>query len=145
MIPVKPGYIHCPIITRDALAKTREPIVIDIETTGVKRHNQIVSVGLFIDRAVHILFVGANHVSIKNLPGGVPQARLGFGAARSTGLPAGRDAQRDVRYFYCNRFLVTSGRTPSTIDLHGGRAARPEVFRCHCWIIPRRRPCWPMP
>ena len=40
-----------------ALAGTRNPVVLDVETTGLDRHDQIVSAGFLIDGQVHILFV----------------------------------------------------------------------------------------
>lgn len=50
------------------LARTSSPVVLDLETTGLKRSDQIVSAGLLVDGVVHILFVRSLHASISNLP-----------------------------------------------------------------------------
>src|SRR5512142_2245883 len=61
--------VHDPRGCREALARTAAPVVLDLETTGLRRWDQIVSAGLLIDGVAHLLFVRALHPSITNLPG----------------------------------------------------------------------------
>ena len=49
--------INQPRQCRQALAGTTSPVVLDLETTGLGRRDQIVSAGFLVDGAVHILFV----------------------------------------------------------------------------------------
>jgi len=49
--------INQPRQCRQALAGTINPVVLDLETTGLGRRDQIVSAGFLIDGAVHILFI----------------------------------------------------------------------------------------
>ena len=42
-------------------------VVVDVETTGVKRGSRLVSVGVLADAHAYILFVGSLHTSINNL------------------------------------------------------------------------------
>jgi DNA polymerase I-like protein with 3'-5' exonuclease and polymerase domains len=63
MVPVS----HCPHRCRLALARAAGPVVLDLETTGLRRHDRIVSAGLLVDGVAHVLFVRAAHVSIRNL------------------------------------------------------------------------------
>ena len=58
---------HDPSQCREALARTVGPVVVDLETTGLRRWNQIVSAGLLIDGVAYVLFVRSSHVSIRNL------------------------------------------------------------------------------
>jgi len=59
---------HHPGKCKEALAGTDSPVVLDLETTGLTRHDKIVSAGLLIDGMAHILFVRSIHASIKNIP-----------------------------------------------------------------------------
>jgi DNA polymerase I-like protein with 3'-5' exonuclease and polymerase domains len=59
---------HDPRECKAALARTGSPVVVDLETTGLDRHDQIVSAGLFVDGVAHILFARSIHASIRNLP-----------------------------------------------------------------------------
>ncbi len=59
---------HDPRECKAALARTVSPVVVDLETTGLERHDQIVSAGLFIDGTAHILFARSRHASITNHP-----------------------------------------------------------------------------
>jgi DNA polymerase I-like protein with 3'-5' exonuclease and polymerase domains len=59
---------HDPRQCREALARTASPVVLDLETTGLRRWNQIVSVGLLVDDVAYILFARSMHVSVRNLP-----------------------------------------------------------------------------
>src|SRR5512135_2874129 len=61
--------VHDPRACREALARTAAPVVLDLETTGLRRWDQIVSAGLLIDGVAHLLFVRTLHPSIANLPG----------------------------------------------------------------------------
>ena len=60
--------VHDPRACREALARTAAPVVLDLETTGLRRWDQIVSAGLLIDGVAHLLFRRALHPSIANLP-----------------------------------------------------------------------------
>jgi DNA polymerase I-like protein with 3'-5' exonuclease and polymerase domains len=51
-----------------ALARTAGPVVLDLETTGLRRWNQIVSAGLLVDEIAYVLFARSTHVSVRNLP-----------------------------------------------------------------------------
>ena len=59
---------HDPRQCLTALAGTSSPVMLDLETTGLRRWNQIVSVGLLVDDTAFILFARSSHVSIRNLP-----------------------------------------------------------------------------
>ena len=59
---------HDPRRCRAALESTKRPVVLDLETTGLLRHHQIVSAGLLVDEQVHILFARSGHITIENLP-----------------------------------------------------------------------------
>ena len=59
---------HCPRRCRQALARAAGPVVLDLETTGLRRDHRIVSAGLFVDGVAHILFARSAHVSVCNLP-----------------------------------------------------------------------------
>lgn len=59
---------HDPGECMEALAHTNAPVVVDLETTGRRRWNQIVSAGLLIDGVAHILFARSSHVSVTNIP-----------------------------------------------------------------------------
>ena len=58
---------HNPQECRDALLRTRDPVVLDLETTGLRRSDQIVSVGLLVDSVAYILFFRSVHLSVHNL------------------------------------------------------------------------------
>jgi len=58
IIPV----VNEPRQCRNALAGTTSPVVLDLETTGLDRHDRLVSVGLLIDSIPYILFVGSRVV-----------------------------------------------------------------------------------
>ncbi|MBV8609985.1 MAG: hypothetical protein JO034_21310 [Singulisphaera sp.] len=60
--------VHDPRACREALARTAAPVVLDLETTGLRRWDQVVSAGLLIDGVAHLLFRRALHPSIANLP-----------------------------------------------------------------------------
>lgn len=72
MTPVR----HDPDACRQALAQTVNPIVVDLETTGLGRNDQIVSAGVLINGDAHILFARSMHASIRNLPLDVFRAAL---------------------------------------------------------------------
>jgi hypothetical protein len=57
---------HCPAKVRTALGCASHA-VIDLETTGIERYDQVVSVGLLVDDAVYILFVRSLHREIRNI------------------------------------------------------------------------------
>lgn len=59
---------HDPGECKQALARTVTPVVVDLETTGLRRHDQMVSAGLLIDGVAHILFARSMHASIFNIP-----------------------------------------------------------------------------
>src|SRR5262249_35041775 len=59
---------HDPGECKQALARTVSPVVVDLETTGLLRHDQIVSAGLLIDGVAYILFARSRHASITKLP-----------------------------------------------------------------------------
>jgi len=59
---------HDPGECSNALARTVSPVVLDLETTGLRRCNQIVSAGILVDGVAHILFARSMHASIHNLP-----------------------------------------------------------------------------
>jgi DNA polymerase I-like protein with 3'-5' exonuclease and polymerase domains len=61
--------VHDPRACREALARTAAPVVLDLETSGLRRWDQVVSAGLLIDGVAHLLFVRSLHPSIANLPG----------------------------------------------------------------------------
>ena len=63
---------HCPARTRTALGGASIAVV-DLETTGIERYDQIVSAGILVDDAVYILFLRTLHHTIRNL--GVDQFR----------------------------------------------------------------------
>jgi DNA polymerase I-like protein with 3'-5' exonuclease and polymerase domains len=58
---------HDPRECRQALAGASAPVVIDLETTGLRRMDAIVSVGVLIGETAFILFVGSHHASICNI------------------------------------------------------------------------------
>ena len=62
--------VHDPCECREALARTSAPVVLDLETSGLRRWDQIVSVGLLIDGVAYLLFLRSLHASIANLPEG---------------------------------------------------------------------------
>ena len=55
---------HDPGECSNALALCSRPVIIDLETTGVARHNRIVSAGVLVDDTVFILFTGSHEVSV---------------------------------------------------------------------------------
>ena len=59
---------HSPRQCLTALARTVGPVVVDLETTGLHRCDQIVSAGLLVDGIAYILFARSSHVSVTNLP-----------------------------------------------------------------------------
>jgi DNA polymerase I-like protein with 3'-5' exonuclease and polymerase domains len=59
---------HDPLQCRKALERTGAPVVLDLETTGLRRWNQIVSAGLLVDGIPYILFARSSHISVSNLP-----------------------------------------------------------------------------
>jgi len=59
---------HDPAECNNALDRTVYPVVLDLETTGLRPWNQIVSAGLLVDGVAYILFVRSMHASIRNLP-----------------------------------------------------------------------------
>src|SRR5262245_41012862 len=59
---------HDPGECKHALARTVSPVVVDLETTGLSRHDLIVSAGLLIDGVAYILFARSRHASITKLP-----------------------------------------------------------------------------
>ena len=59
--------VHDPRECREALARTTAPVVLDLETTGLRRWDQIVSAGLLIDDVAYLLFVRTLHPSITNV------------------------------------------------------------------------------
>ena len=60
--------VHDPRACREALARTAAPVVLDLETTGLRRWDQVVSAGLLIDGVAYLLFLRSLHPSITNLP-----------------------------------------------------------------------------
>ena len=58
---------HGPGACRAALLSATTPLIIDLETTGIERYDQIVSAGLLISGQIFILFLRACHASIRNL------------------------------------------------------------------------------
>ncbi|MFO0892837.1 MAG: hypothetical protein U0790_27310 [Isosphaeraceae bacterium] len=48
-------------------ARTAAPVVLDLETTGLRRWDLVVSAGLLIDGLAHLLFVRTLHPSIANV------------------------------------------------------------------------------
>jgi DNA polymerase I-like protein with 3'-5' exonuclease and polymerase domains len=60
--------VHGPRECREALARTTAPVVVDLETTGLRRWDRIVSAGLLIDGVAYVLFVRTLHASIINVP-----------------------------------------------------------------------------
>ena len=59
---------HDPRECREALARTHQPVVLDLETTGLRRWDRVVSAGLLIDGVAHLLFVRTLHPTIANVP-----------------------------------------------------------------------------
>ena len=56
--------INQPRRTRRALESTRSPVVLDLETTGLSRHDDIVSVGLLIDNQPYINFLFTRFIPV---------------------------------------------------------------------------------
>ena len=42
---------------KEALARTTEPIIVDLETTGLRRWDQVVSAGLLVDDVAYLLWL----------------------------------------------------------------------------------------
>ena len=59
---------HDPRECRLALARTDRPVVLDLETTGLRRWDRVVSAGLLIDGVAHLLFARTLHPNIANIP-----------------------------------------------------------------------------
>ena len=59
--------VHDPRECREALARTTAPVILDLETTGLRRWDQVVSTGPLIDDVVYLLFVRTLHPSITNV------------------------------------------------------------------------------
>lgn len=57
---------HCPARARTALG-CASIAVIDLETTGIERYDQIVSAGILVDDAVYILFLRTLHHTLRNI------------------------------------------------------------------------------
>src|SRR5512142_3098522 len=57
---------HCPGEARIALERASIAVV-DLETTGIERYDQIVSAGLLIDEVIHILFLRTLHHTLRNI------------------------------------------------------------------------------
>ena len=58
---------HDPEATRHAL-EIAVTAYIDLETTGIERHDQIVSAGILINNNIYILFLRSVHRAVRNLP-----------------------------------------------------------------------------
>ena len=58
---------HDPEETRRAL-EIAVTAYVDLETTGIERHDQVVSAGLLINNNIYILFLRSVHRTIRNLP-----------------------------------------------------------------------------
>jgi hypothetical protein len=67
---------HDPRACREALARTAGPVVLDLETTGLRRWDQVVSAGLLIDGVAHLLFARSLAPGAPNLPVGDFRAAL---------------------------------------------------------------------
>src|ERR1700682_364986 len=135
--------VHDPRACREALARTVAPVVLDLETTGLRRWDQVVSAGLLIDGVAHLLFVRALHPSIANLPVGAfrdalaPLARpdltvvghnLPFDLAflRREGVPVageGRDTLKILRLLDQDRGAGSQGQ--ARVDLRAPEDAEP--------------------
>ncbi|HKM54800.1 MAG TPA: DNA polymerase [Isosphaeraceae bacterium] len=59
--------VHDPRECREALARTTAPVILDLETTGLRHWDQVVSAGLLIDDVAYLLFVRTLHPSITNV------------------------------------------------------------------------------
>lgn len=59
---------HDPGQCFSALVRTVKPVVVDLETTGLRRHDQIVSAGILVEDVAYVLFARSAHVSIRNSP-----------------------------------------------------------------------------
>jgi DNA polymerase I-like protein with 3'-5' exonuclease and polymerase domains len=57
---------HCPARARTALG-CASIAVIDLETTGIERYDQIVSAGILVNDAVYILFLRTLHHTLRNI------------------------------------------------------------------------------
>src|SRR3954454_1184784 len=68
---------HDPRECREALARTLQPVVLDLETTGLRRWDQVVSAGLLVDGVAHLIFVRTLHPSIANVAVADLRAALG--------------------------------------------------------------------
>ena len=64
MNPLFHKVSHSPRECKDALASSRIPVFIDLETTGLARRAKIVSVGVLVGGDVFILFVGSHELSV---------------------------------------------------------------------------------
>jgi DNA polymerase I-like protein with 3'-5' exonuclease and polymerase domains len=64
MVPVSHDLLRC----RAALEGAAGPVVLDLETTGLRRFNQIVSAGLLVEGVAHVLFARSGHAGVANLP-----------------------------------------------------------------------------
>ena len=58
---------HSPRECRLALAGASNPVVIDLETTGIERSSRIVSAGVLVDDHIFILFLRSEHAGIRNV------------------------------------------------------------------------------
>ena len=133
--------VHDPRECREALARTAGPVTLDLETTGLRRWDQIVSAGLLIDGVAYLLFLRSLHASIANLPVGAfrdalaPLARpdltvvghnLPFDLAflRREGVPVageGRDTLKILRLLDQDRGAGSQGQ--ARVDLRAPAGA----------------------
>ena len=56
--------INQPLELRQALESTDSPTVLDLETSGLTRHDDLVSVGVLVDGVPHILFVYTRYIPV---------------------------------------------------------------------------------
>ena len=58
------SIINQPLELRRALESTTSPTCLDIESTGLTRHDDLVSVGVLVDGIPHILFVYTRSIPV---------------------------------------------------------------------------------
>jgi hypothetical protein len=89
--------INQPLELRRALEGTNCPVTLDLETSGLTRNDNLVSVGVLVDNQPHINFIHTRHIPV------ISQASLHHALAP---LAARQD-------------LVLVGRVPSMFDSLG--------------------------
>ena len=71
--------VHDPGACREALARTAGPVVLDLETTGLRRWHRVVSAGLLIDDVAHLLFLRSLAPGVTNIPVAASSVQAPFG------------------------------------------------------------------